>query len=395
LQEAEEWVGKIGDPQSLPTLYFDDATIEQSGSKSEADDGPKLSFSRAYSLALAPQLIYTESRLLDTLVSSKAHKQLDFLAMGSWWVYPRSGRSTQEPGSSEKEERSELQPSTKSVGSGKLLRIPTNREDVAFSDTSIDIRAKRALMKILRFILDFEEQREIWEPYSDRPFTALLSDHFKLQTSLHDLLIALTLTPFPPSKTSTAFALPRIARHLRSTGRLGPGFSSVIPKWGGISEIVQGACRSAAVGGATYMLNKDVIGGVDAVWEQRGEVGVPSSWTLDKVKAGLRGGDVLVTKYVVGAEEDMVTYLETTEFDQRQSHEAPIALTRSISIISSPLKSLFPVTEGAQVPAGAVVVFPSDSLAAPDEAVQSGDLPPVYLIIHSSDTGDCPAGQSK
>lgn len=395
MQEAEEWVGKIGDPQSLPTLYFDDATVEKSESKSEADDGPKLSFSRAYSLALAPQLIYTQSRLLDALVSSKAHKQLEFLAMGSWWVYSRFGTSTKELRSNTKEQPAETQQDPESGSAGKLLRIPTNREDVAFSDTSIDIRAKRALMKILRFILDFEEQREIWEPFSDRPFTELLSDHFKLPTSLHDLLIALALTPFPPSKTSTAFALPRIARHLRSTGRLGPGFSSVIPRWGGISEIVQGTCRSAAVGGATYVLNKDVIGGVDAVWEKRGEVGVPSSWALDKVKTGLRGGDILVTKYVVGAEEDMVTYLETTEYDQRQPHGAPIALTRSISIISSPLKSLFPVTEGAQAPAGAIVVFPSGSLAAPDEAAQPSDLPPVYVIIHSSDTGDCPAGQSK
>lgn len=288
-----------------------------------------------------------------------------------------------------------MQPDTQSSGSSKLLRIPTNREDVAFSDSSIDIRAKRVLMKILRFILDFEEQRDVWEPFGDRPFTELLSGHFKLPTSVHDLLTALTLTPFSPPKTTTSFALPRIARHLRSTGRLGPGFSSVIPRWGGISEVVQVACRSAAVGGATYVLNKDVVGGVDAVWEKRGEVGVPSSWTLDKVQTGLRGGDFLKANYVVGAEEDMITYQETTEYDQQQADAVPVALTRSISIVSSPLKSLFPAAEGAQPPAGAIVVFPSGSLETLGEAVQPDETPPVYLIIHSSDTGDCPTGQSK
>lgn len=372
------------------SLYFGDATVEKPKSKPEDEDGPKLSFSRAYTLALAPQLIYTQSRLLDALVSSKAHAQLEFLAMGSWWVYSREGRAREEPGI--RKEPLQSKPSAL----GKLLRIPTNREDVAFSDSSISIRAKRSLMKVLRFVLDFEEQKAIWEPYSGASFPQFLSEHFKLPDSLHDLLIALTLTPFPPSMTTTSFALPRIARHLRSTGRFGPGFSSLIPKWGGISEIIQVACRSAAVGGATYVLNKSINSGVSPVWSKTGELGKPSTWELGQVSVGLLYGDSVKAKWIVGGEEDMETFKETTEYPH-PAEEVPTALTRAIYIVSSPLKSLLPTVEGVQPPSGAVAVFPTGSLERPGEskAPSLDNVPPVYLIMHSSDTGECPVGQSK
>jgi len=41
-------------------------------------------------------------------------------------------------------------------------------------------------------------------------------------------------------------------------GMFGPGFGSVIPKWGGLSEVAQVACRAGAVGGAVYVLGKDI-----------------------------------------------------------------------------------------------------------------------------------------
>ena len=377
------------------SLYFSDASIFRSEPMSEVQDAAKLSFSRAYSLALAPQLIYTNSRLIDALVSSKVHRQLEFLAMGSWWVYSGHNSSEQKSGDVEQETRSEEQLGTPPQENSKLLRIPTNREDVAFSDSSLDLRSKRSLMKVLRFVMDFENQSEVWEPYNSRPFSDLLSEHFKLPSSLHDMLIAIALTPFPPAQTTTSFALPRIARHLRSTGRLGPGFSSIIPKWGGVSELVQVACRAAAVGGAVYILNEDIVNGADTKHLGTAEDSSTPT-TLGHVTVKLKRGDTVAARWVVGTEDDFETFADTASYQQPAVAEMPHTFTRSISIVSSPLKSLFPVTEGAQPPSGAVVVLPSGSVnTLKGVTVGREDLPPVYLIIHSSDTGECPAGQSK
>jgi len=398
LDEAKDWAATIGEsPSSLHgSLYFDDASIERPEPISDQDHEPRLSFSRAYSLALAPQVIYTSARLLDVIVSSKSHRQLEFLAMGSWWVYSRHDAVQNEPSSSVDKEQEANASEASTASSSKLLRIPTNREDVAFSDSGIDIRAKRSLMKVLRFILDFEEQRDFWDSYRDSSFSEFLSLHFKLPQTLQPLLIALTLTPFPPSKTTTGYALPRIARHLRSTGKLGPGFSSVVPRWGGVSEIIQVACRAAAVGGATYALDRGINSDAGAVWADAGE-GTAKSRTLDNVQVGLEGEGAVKTNWIVGDENDMSIFQETTKYEEeeRPSNDVPSALTKAIAIVSSPLKSLFPVVEGAQAPAGAIVVFPTGSLTISDQELKSDEIPPVYLIIHSSDTGECPAGQSK
>jgi len=398
LDEVKDWTKTIGESHSSlhSSLYFDDASIERPEPISDQGHGPKLSFSRAYNLALAPQVIYTSARLLDVLVSSKSHKQLEFLAMGSWWVYSKHDTAQNEPSSSVENEQDVKASEASAASSSKLLRIPTNREDVAFSDSSIDLRAKRSLMKILRFILNFEEQREIWDPYRDSSFSDFLSLHFKLPPTLQPLLIALTLTPFPPSRTTTAYALPRIARHLRSTGKLGPGFSSVIPRWGGVSEIIQVACRAAAVGGATYALDRGINSDADAVWADAGKE-TATSRTLERVQVGLVGDGIVKASWIVGGEDDMTAFRETTEHEEeeRPSNETLSAVTKTIAVVSSPLKSLFPVVEGSQVPAGAIVVFPTGSLTISDPELKSDETPPVYLIIHSSDTGECPAGQSK
>lgn len=57
---------------------------------------------------------------------------------------------------------------------------------------------------------------------------------------------------------STLPALQRIRRYLRSTGRYGPS-PFLVGHYGGIGEIAQGFCRAAAVGGATYILGRDVL----------------------------------------------------------------------------------------------------------------------------------------
>jgi RAB protein geranylgeranyltransferase component A len=378
LQDADSWVKSGSTEDGFSHAVVVKPTTESTSPSDSDSVVPKLGFSRAYSLALAPQLIYTQSKLLPLLVSSKVYRQLEFLAMGSWWVYTTDNTSNHDDESSEK-----------GTGHGHFTRIPTTREDVVFSDKSIDLRSKRAVMKVLRFIMDYEDQPEICESYNSRPLPEFLTEHFKLSPTLHNLFLALTLSPNPPQSTTTSFALPRIARHLRSTGKLGAGFSSVIPKWGGLSEIAQVACRAGAVGGAVYVLGMGIEEVTSAPQPESSDTQeqsstqepvVPSVPAAVKKNLKLDGGEIVSTTRTVG----------TLPSDSESSGTG----SRLVSIISSPLLSLFPkLSEGAPVPVGAVVVFPSGSITL--DSMTPTDTPPVYLIIHSSDTGECPVGQCK
>jgi RAB protein geranylgeranyltransferase component A len=373
LQDVDAWVRNI-EKNNSQSSYTQPSIPELVKETSESSQ--KLGFSRAYSLALAPQLIYTESKLLPYLVSSKVYRQLEFLAMGSWWVFSPSQRSPHKDQTLDREQ-------TTLALTGTLMRIPTTREDVVFSNKNIDLRSKRAVIKILRFVMDYENQQESWEPYSSKPFSDFLTEQFKLPRTLHDLFLALTLSLDPPAQTYTSFALPRIARHLRSTGKLGAGFSSVIPKWGGLSEIAQVACRAGAVGGAVYVLAKGI--------KQVSKTGVKATDTA--ISAGPRSNtsysvqldsdDTVNTEWIAGSKQNFIP--------SPGGQDTMTTISRSIFIVSSPFSSLFPsLAEGSPPPSGSVVIFPSGSLGGSDL-----DTPPVYLIIHSSDTGECPNGQSK
>lgn len=277
--------------------------------------------------------------------------------MGSWFVYDKEQLQVRDDDPR-----------------GALLKVPTTREDLVFSDKSIDIRSKRAVMKLLRFLMEFEAQEDVWQPFADKPFSEFLSGQFKLPSRLHSLFFALTLSLDPPQNTTTAFALPKIARHLRSTGQLGPGFNSVIPKWGGLSEISQVACRAGAVGGAVYVLNKELKTATESDQEE---------YNQSRLDVTLSDDEKVKASWIAGTGENLPP--GSNGLDREDSTSANI-IRRSISIVSSTLSTLFPaLAEGGPPPAGAVVVFPAYSLSENSSSV--------YLIIHSSDTGECPEGQ--
>lgn len=294
-----------------------------------------LSFPRAYSLALAPQIIYTKSRLLSQLVTSKAYQQVEFLAVGSFFVYS----------------------STDAASGATLVRIPSSREDV-FSAQSIPARSKRMLMKFLKFVIDYdtEEQKPVWQEKADKTLSEYLVEDSKLDNNLRDCILALTLNL--DGNVTVKDGLATIHRHLTSIGLFGPGFCAVYPKWGGISEIAQVGCRAGAVGGGVYMLNTAVS------MQKHDDDGMLSLELANKVS------------------------IRTPTLVSSQANRLPgsQAIARLVAIVNSPLQSLFEArAEGAPTPAVAVVNFPSGSLTDA----------PVYALVHSSETGECPLNQSK
>ena len=302
----------------------------------------KLSQPRAYSLALAPHIIHAQSTLLAGLVSSRIHNQLDFQAVGSWFILDKVVESTDTY--------------------VNISRVPSSREDI-FRDSSFDLRAKRSLVKFLRFVQTYEEQSEVWNADAETPFTDFLQQKFGLPPSSHSALLALTLGSGPSAQVNTATALPKISRHLRSIGVFGAGFGAVLPKWGGLAEIAQVACRAGAVGGGVYVLKKDI----------------KSYSSLDGgiAELVLSEGEKITTSWLVGCHDDIPS---------RSSRAVTGGLTKGIFVVTPALATLFPSTsEGGVTPAGAVVAIPSGD----------SEGPPVHIIAHSHESGECPSSQSK
>ncbi|KAJ8132206.1 hypothetical protein O1611_g1416 [Lasiodiplodia mahajangana] len=300
-----------------------------------------LSFPRAYSLALAPQIIHTKSKLLSQLVSSKAYRQVEFLAVGSFFVYGTVG----------------------AVAGATLARIPSSREDV-FSARSLPAKSKRTLMKFLKFVVDYDsdEQKPVWQEKANKLLSEYLVDEFKLDENLRNCILALTLTL--DGKVTVKDGLATVHRHLTSIGFFGPGFCAVYPKWGGLSEIAQVGCRAGAVGGGIYMLNTPMS------IQELGNSGEISLKLSNEISVRTR----------------------TLISSQQICSPAPQTIARLVAVIDSPLQSLFETSvEGAPTPAVAVVAFPPGSL--PTNSLPGSDTP-VYAFVHSSETGECPSGQS-
>ncbi|KAL7757896.1 hypothetical protein ACKLNR_012423 [Fusarium oxysporum f. sp. zingiberi] len=333
LQEADEWAEK--NRLTEPSQLFSSVEVKR--------DADALGATRSYSLALAPQLIHSRSKLVTQLVDSKAFRQIEFLAVGSFYIF---------------------QPPSDSLSTPSLSRIPSTREDV-FSNKSIPARSKRSLMKFLKFVLDFDSESQIdtWQARADEELAQFLASEFKLDAALQSYIITLTLSH--DGKISVRDGLTAINRHLTSMGVFGPGFAAVYPKWGGLSEVAQVGCRAAAVGGAIYMLGSGIK---NLKRSEQPDAPLELSFMNDidvKAKLVVQGADA--------------------------ADSSSIRISRLTVVTRSNLSPVFELlTDGAPTPAVAVVAFPSGTVTIEDETPHEF---PVYAMVHSSDTGECPSGQ--
>lgn len=355
---------------------FSDAVIEQLDhtfpSTLSESSKPRLAAPRSYNISLSSKLIFLRSNLLTALVSSRLYQQLSFLAMGDWWIYTPETSSTASEGT------------PNPAFSSRLRKIPSRREDV-FRDHSLPSRAIRSLMQFLKFAADAGSHASVLEEWGQKPFPEFLSAQYKLEADLQAPLLALTLSFSPPLETTTAQALLQIHCHLTSIGRFGPGFGVVVPMWGGLAEIAQVACRAQAVGGGVYALKKEM---------QRIPVAGLSHQqsAVENVDNNLDGDDdSRPTTLILNGPERVRTKKIVLPGFSRQMNSPAQSVYHLIAIVSPPLFSLFPPpTDISPEPAGVVVVIPSGSLTAAELS-----HPPIYLTVHSSDTGECPRDQSK
>jgi len=330
-------------------------------------------------LTLSPHLIYTKSALLPVLVSSRLHAQVEFQAVGSWWIYKDAAEASQvERQDSDGANNHAAQDGSANHTTGALQKIPSTREDV-FADDTLSPREKRSLMKFLRSVV-LEPDSEA-EPIPDTAFSSTLTTLRAMSPTLSESLLALSLSHDSPGAVKTRSAVSRIRRHIQSIGIFGPGFGAVMPKYGGGAEIAQVACRASAVGGAVYVLGR----GLKKMTEPNvssAEAKVEAS-AEEFVRLELSDGEEIKARFVTGCAEDLPT-------DAPKGVRPSIDLVKtlhSISIVSSPLEHLFPPTsESGPVPAGAVVVM----YGCHDLSSECG---PVYMLIHSSESGECPTEQ--
>ncbi|KAI0998443.1 hypothetical protein K3495_g9751 [Podosphaera aphanis] len=332
LPEFDKWIEEHEhDRDSSPFRNIKSWRIPFSG------DSHTILSPRSYTLSLSPQIIYAKSLLLSKLVSSMAHRQLEFQAVGNWWIFDGSQEVA-------------------------FKKIPTAREEI-FRDRTINNTMKRRLMKFFKFVIDHERQYSAWENQGEMGLGIFLHTYFSLPSNFHPIIASLTLTLKPIEKTTVKWSLPRIARHLASTGTYGNGFGSVVARWGTGSEISQVACRACAVGGGIYMLGVDV------------DTTRPTDGGLKEVC--LTNGYLLRTRHIVSDREN-------------NSHARSDFVCKTVSVVSNPLKGLFGVYDiDSTLAAATIVVFPQGSLE-----ISGGKNPsPIYVVVHSSDTGECPPGQ--
>lgn len=223
-------------------------------------------------------------------------------------------------------------------------------------------------MKFLKFVLDYDSEQhiELWKPKETEPLVEFLETEFKLDRDLQSYVVTLTLSM--DGKITVRDGLVAIHRHLTSMGVFGAGFAAVYPKWGGLSEVAQVGCRAGAVGGGIYMLGTG-ISGVQRI-SSDGEAHIE-----------------------VSLSNDMTVKSKTFVGNADKPSSDGIRVSRLIAVVDSPLPSMFEVVvEGAPTPCTAVVAFPISSVTNDDGTASEF---PIYALVHSSDTGECPTGQSE
>ena len=292
-----------------------------------SDIGPSSKYrSRSFGIDLSPKIMFAKSDLLSILVKSRVYQYLEFQSLSSFHTFENDS----------------------------FEKLSNSKQEI-FTNDSLPLMTKRNLMKFLKFVLNWEQQPEIWEPYKDRSLADLLVEKFKLEgPQVLELIFSIGLCYNTDAKVPDS--LQRIRRFLISFDVYGP-FPVLYSKYGGAGEISQGFCRSAAVAGATYKLNEKLVS-----YNPETKLAIFESGSKVKVEE----------KLVISPSQAPVHCYNMPE----QKYE----VHRLTCIVEKGCSEWFNGNESA-----AVIVFPPNSL-------KSGNKEVVQAIIIGSGSGCCPAG---
>ncbi|KAL6304085.1 GDP dissociation inhibitor-domain-containing protein [Sparassis latifolia] len=225
LDELVEWADRRSTASGLQDTY-QSAQLAKFTSIIRSPSVP--SQSRQYSLSLAPSIIPSVGPLIGTLITSGVSRYGGFKLLERVAIFDAPGR---------------------------VKPVPGSKEDV-FKDKELSLLDKRRLMRFLMFAGgDFEGKTEL-EGNEQTPFIAFLHDKFSLDNKTAGA-IAFALAFCMSDTDPTLPALQRVRQYLRSAGRYGSS-PFLVGHYGGIGEIAQGFCRTAAVNGATYILGRPI-----------------------------------------------------------------------------------------------------------------------------------------
>lgn len=288
--------------------------------------GPNRYASRDFGIDLSPKVLFAKSDLLSILVKSRVYQYLEFQSLSNFHTYENDSFE-------------------------KL----TNSKQKIFTDQKLPLMTKRNLMRFIKFVFNWEQQPEIWQPYQDRTLEEFLTEKFKLEKAqISELIFSIGLCYNMNAKMPAVFQ--RIRRYLSSFDVYGP-FPVLYSKYGGPGEVSQGFCRSAAVGGATYKLNEQLV----------------SYNPSTKVATFSDGSNVKVTEKVIASPTQAPP-------DSQNIPQQKYEVHRLTCIVDKPCLEWFNEGESA-----AVVVFPPGSL-------KSNNTEVVQALILGPGSETCPAG---
>lgn len=239
-------------------------------------------------------------------------------------------------------------------------KVPGSKEDI-FTDQALSLLTKRSLMRFMKFVLEYKDSPEIWQPYQSVPIAEFLTEKFKLEPQqANELIYSIGLCV--SADTPTIDALARMHRYVVSLGVYG-SFPALYVMYGSAGELVQAFSRSAAVAGATFKLNTSIT-----KYDKSTKIATLSD-----------GGRIQVAESLIVSTENA---LKIPQSVCGESHAKKSQVTRMVAIVAKDCKEWFAENEQA-----AVISFPPGSLPSDNQFA-------VQALIYGGGSGMCPAGQA-
>ncbi|KAG0134480.1 hypothetical protein HOY82DRAFT_553904 [Tuber indicum] len=409
--EADSWAARVNSG--------DEVGITHAVVVSNVGEGVGGGNGRGYTLSLAPHLVYWHSSVLEMLRRADLTDGFSWYAVGSWWVcltdeevavpavatgtggvvglaeigvkaaklasVAGKKRAGWNKGRKEPAAKTILEGGEAAVGGmtaqgngestlrkvDNFREVPCTYEDVAWSKDLTD-KDRGQLGEFLRFVVKYNDPTDqkftqIFEENRQTSLQTFLSTTFPIPPFITTSISSLTLFPSAPSGITLEQALPRLAAHFTSLGKIPDVRSSaaLTIAYGGSAELCQVLSRAAAVAGGINVLG-------------RGVKSLCSNETGDgnrKLEAHLESGETVYADWAIGEASDLAKEVKTS---------GGKSVSRGIYVIETEISWLFEQKYKDEniTPGAAVAVVPGDDERAP-----------VYVIARSGVTGECPRGQ--